>query len=86
MKDDSYNKIYDDLYSKIQRCPEEFTCVIQEYKKIEDNLKDGNSMLIAQHRSKLKKAYKNALEDAYNNGVINRDCYDLYIAFNDEII
>ena len=81
-----YGLYYQKLYDCILKNPDEFTCLVQEYSIIIDEIKiksyDDYDYLI--QKNFLNDLYHNVLNDAYKNGDIDKAAYEVWKNLTDD--
>lgn len=81
-----YELYYKSLYNCILNNPNEFTCLIQEYnsiiKELEKNSYDDFDFI--KEKEFINDLYHNVLNDAYENGVIDKAEYELWKRITDD--
>ena len=83
----SFELMYDIIFNKIIKCPDEFTCVVQEYRTLRKDLQDNNDEYdFYRFNEDLRKAYSCALQDAFDKGILDEASFKLWKTFDGDDI
>lgn len=83
-----YELYYNDIYTTIESCPEDFPCIIQKFYEIDKELKE-NSIDDYDYENEIyiiKSVFGDALNDAYDNKVIDSSTFLLWKSFHGDVI